>query len=32
MRSQTRLLIIKQRDNVLYAVHGEVYGSLEYRQ
>jgi hypothetical protein len=32
MRSQTRLLIIKRRDNVLYAVHGEVYGSLEYRQ
>jgi hypothetical protein len=32
MRSQTRILIVKRRDDVLHAVHGEVYGSLEYRQ
>jgi hypothetical protein len=30
MRSQTRLFIIERRDDMLYAMHGEIYGGVEY--
>jgi hypothetical protein len=30
MRPQTRLLPLIRRDDMFYAVHGEVYGGLEY--
>ena len=32
MRPETRNLIIKRRDDMLHAVHGEVHGSVEYSQ
>jgi len=30
MRSQTRLLIIERRDDMLHSVHGEIYGGVEH--
>jgi len=32
MRSETRVISVERRTDVLYAVHGEVHGDVEYGQ
>ena len=32
MHPQTGILIIKQRDDLLHAMHGEIYGGVEHSE